>query len=386
MPGRTADLVPERCALADVIQEAPHLMTLLQRKSRKALSGCNKQLRAMMHRCVTAITVHEQSDLAQIVKGDWPQLVMIVLGKHHDWDRSWPRMQLDFCWPYTHRAWELPWPRNGNVQLIASFWLGKLNMTCTAFLVSSVQKQLQAHAVVTAFPLLLSSKLADVDDVAIKQHCGTVAMPDLSLLEWSYLMSLYVVKSQLSCAAIGCLLRGCPVSLNRVDLSENDVRAAGIESLVAAHLPNLGHLWLGKTELDAAALQHLVTGKWPALQSLSLDGNQLDDMAVECLRNGDWPKLSSLCLHYNAFGALGVHYLSCGRWPLLDYLTLDFAAIDASVLALLSICCDDFPSDEFGRFTVPVTQQHLDHHPDQPLLWPKLEVVQFFTGLHDYVA
>ena len=367
MPGRTADLVPKQCALADVIQEAPHLMTLLQHKSRKALSGCNQQLRAMMHKCVTAIAVHDQSALAQIVKGDWPQLVVIVLCKQH--------------------VWELRWPRNGNIQLTARFELGKNDAFCTACLVSMVKTQQQpsVYAVVTAFLLCLSSKCADVDHCAIKQSHGTVAMPDLSLSEWRNLRSLMLTKNQLGRATIGCLLRGCSVSLRWLDLNDNDLRSAGIELLVAAHLPNLGSLNLANTELDATALQHLVTGNWPGLKSLSLDGNQLDDMAVECLHSGDWPELSKLCLSDNTFRALGVHHLTCGRWPMLDYLSIDYAAMGATVLALLSIRSDALPL--VGEHTpVHVPRQLLDHTPDQSLLWRKLKVVCCWPSLHDHVT
>ena len=364
-PGRTAELVPERCALADVIQEAPHLMTMLRRKSRKALSGCNKQLRAMMHTYVTAIAVHEQNDLAQIVKGDWPQLVVILLRKQH--------------------AWNLCWGDNDNVQLLATFQLGNLkdDKKCAALLVSTVKKQQQPHAGVTAFPL--SSKCADVDLCAIRQICGTVAMPDLSLSEWRCLMALSIAQSQLSCAAIGCLLRGCPMSLCWLDLTENVLRAAEIELLVAAYLPNLSALLLGNTELDAIALQRLVTGEWPGLECLGLNKNQLDDMAVECLHTGDWPKLSRLHLCHNAFGALGVHHVTCGRWPMLELLSLDCVVMDATVLALLSIRCDALPPVRQDT-PVEVSRQILDLTSDQPLLWPKLKVVRCCPSLHDCVA
>ena len=355
MPGRTADLVPERCALADVIQEAPHLMTLLQLESRRALSGCNKQLRAVMHSCVTAIGIDEPSDLAHIVKGDWPRLVVIVLRKEHVWD--------------------LRWPCNGNVQLVARFAVGENDRYHAAFFVSAVQKQQQPLAVVTASPLYLSSTGANADYCAIRSKHGRVIWSGRRVPEWRNLGFLLLAKSQLSCAAIGCLLRGCPVHLHWLDLNHNDVRAAGVELLVAAHLPNLYSLSLDNTELDAAALQHLVTGKWPELRLLSLDGNQLNDMAVECLHSSAWPKLTSLWLNYNAFGALGVHHVTCGRWPLLHRLALDFAAIDATVLALLSIPCDALPPVQ--ERIVLVTCQTVDHSPGQPVLWPRLKVIQF---------
>ena len=125
---------------------------------------------------------------------------------------------------------------------------------------------------------------------------------------------------------------------------------------------------------------HHVANMEYAHNLLSLDGNQLDDMAIECLHSADWPKLSGLWLNYNAFGALGVHHLACGRWPMLDCLNLDFAAIDITVLALLSIPCDALPP--VGERIVRLTRQLLDHTPDQPLLWPRLKGVQIFRRLH----
>ena len=362
MPGRTADSVPAQCALADVIQEAPHLMTLLQHTSRKALSGCNKQLRAIVHIYVTAIIVHNQNDLAQIVKGSWPQLAAILLRKQDVWD---------LCWPH-----------NGNVQLLATVQLGDDGRRCAALFVSTVKKQQQPHAGAAAFSLFLSSKWADACYCAI-QNYSTVATLDLSLSHWRRMNVLILAQSQLSCVAIGRLLSGVSWRLRCLDLTENALRAAGIELLVAAHLPNLICLWLGKTELDAIALQHLMTGKWPELHSLYLDGNQLDDMAVECLHSGDWPKLSSLCLNNNTFGALGIHHLTCGRWPMLDYLALDYTAM-VTVLASFSMRCDLVPP--VGYHTFVVARQLLNHSPDQPLLWPKLQVVHCHHGMYDYVA
>ena len=64
--------------LADVLCEAPALLSMLPSQDWAALSGCSKQLQHVIHSSVTANTVRPISDAEATRKvAGWPQLALI---------------------------------------------------------------------------------------------------------------------------------------------------------------------------------------------------------------------------------------------------------------------------------------------------------------------
>ena len=73
-----------QCGLPDVVQEVPHLVSMMHCKSRSVLSSCDTKLRHLLHTWTTVVVMENQDDLQILAKGYWPQLAVVVLRKQQN--------------------------------------------------------------------------------------------------------------------------------------------------------------------------------------------------------------------------------------------------------------------------------------------------------------
>lgn len=136
-------IVQQQRALAGMVQEVPHLINVLHRKSRSALSGCNTHFRHIFHSWTTVVRINNQSDLQTLVKGCWPQLAAVVLCKQH-FDLSWIQCDIDALQLVAMLdLWQTEYCAFLGLQLPS--WCD--NAKCSVLLVASNMQQQQAGLV-----------------------------------------------------------------------------------------------------------------------------------------------------------------------------------------------------------------------------------------------
>lgn len=84
--------------LAEVICAVPLLMQLLVRQSAGVLSSCSQQLKYLVHNYTQPISLPSVDALDQLVRGEWPQLAVVVVNSHLGSSFEWPHSgTLDLC-------------------------------------------------------------------------------------------------------------------------------------------------------------------------------------------------------------------------------------------------------------------------------------------------
>ena len=345
--------------LPDVIQEVPHLMDVLHRRSRAALLGCNTCLRDMIHSYTTVALLKDQRDLNALLRGYWPQLAVVVLRKQH-FEPS------------------LLQHHNTDLQLVAVVDLWEDISPCSVLAVASkAQEQQQAgmtyhsRSFIAAFSYL-SERCLHVDTLVLRQRLGTQGIAQIMPINWCSLIDMDLRSNKLDAVDMVYVVNASLLQVTILDLSCNSLGLNGVEVLVSGNLPQLEDLDLSEAQLNASAARHLATGDWPNLEDLYLSGNRLDDMAMMHIADGNWTKLTELYVPGNPIGALGFQRLTNGRWPQLESLKVASTMISPASLALLDVHTMPSVHTLSENQSIDILRDLNNHAPGQPLVWPKL--------------
>ena len=89
-PKRVARTVlpSHRCRLADVLSEAPLLLSMLSSHDVTALAGCSKQSQHLIHSPVHTVIINNMLDIRAVLTGCWPQLAVVKVRSVHLFDRA----------------------------------------------------------------------------------------------------------------------------------------------------------------------------------------------------------------------------------------------------------------------------------------------------------
>lgn len=367
------------CGLAEVLREASALLAVLSSPDLGALSGCNKQLRRFIHSSVKAVTVKNETDLAALLSGTWPQLALIqVTSMSPDRVSAVSKM--------------IGTPKLSNLRLMASVVSAQAQHHAIAFIVRATKQSHQIYQhIAAAFSYLRSphwqlSTSLDVTistkhSAAVVQHMVQLDWPHVDTLvltdnssdytameclaqgSWPKLVTLDLSKDELGEAAMGALVQGRWSSLKelKLDTSPNLIAAAIAQIPKAAHWTSLSELNLPHVRLDStcmkeinlmhqylrsldlsscsigtAAMSQLCSVSWPRLQCLTLSDNGLTADAMSSLAAIDLPDLTKLSLRHNQLDTAAAACLASGAWPKLEYLNLNENDLEDTAMAMLA--------------------------------------------------
>lgn len=163
-----------------------HLMGVMDKPTQKALLGCNRQLRHMVHQVTRMICMNpgDVRELLMLVRDTWSQLVIVETRGHLGRDLSWPE--------------------NHNLQLVAALDVRGSSYTreSTTHLLVTTEAQ-QQHGTMRphgryAFAASWLSKVSGfIKELAFHQNSGTESTASLLLLDWNGLTSLDLSSSKL---------------------------------------------------------------------------------------------------------------------------------------------------------------------------------------------
>lgn len=166
----------------------------------------------------------------------------------------------------------------------------------------------------------------------------------------SSLQSCYIYGTSVggSHAAIQAFCCHIWPSLERLNLSNNQMDAEAITQLASASWPCLTALNLSCTALSHAAFQQLCFGRWPALTDLNVSGNSLSNDSISLLARPPGPAMQmidwaaqltvldlsdSLRASEGGLTASAVEQLSQTCWPRLTTLRLGQVSTDITAIS-----------------------------------------------------
>ena len=367
--------------LADMVYEVPCLLEFLDPKSRASLSGCSKYLQRLVHSATTTVTVNDISDVASLVKGEWPCLALVIVAGYVWWFQPpWPKHSslqlltaLNLCHhhgeeestsaaafvvaakPKKHKQKLMPTliqMRTCQVleirQLVGEL-ITKLQHSRGSRHITS-QSQLHQKHLATAVAYLSSSQRQQPHQLDMQYNgCGAETVTQLSTANWASVKCLDLSMSAIDDAGIAALAKGSWASLGSLNLTGKRLDSAAVTQLIrggpwshlvslhlqscnlgaesiavmsTAVMPKLQRLWLNKNKLDAAAATVLANADWPRLWTLCLSDNHLNNTAMACLAQKQWPKLRLLYIDKNDIDVVGIQHLKQQSWPALCELNI----------------------------------------------------------------
>ena len=240
--------------LADTVYEVPCLLDFLDPKSRASLSGCNKQLRRLVHSVTTTVTVEDISDMESLVKADWPRLALVIVAGYVWW-------------------FQPPWPKHSNLQLLTALNLrhqhGEETTSTAAFVVAAKPKQHKQKLMPTL------SQMRSCQVLQIRQFIGE----PITKLQHSRGVRQNMSQSQLhrqhlatAFAYLGSSQFQQPYELQ---MQYNGCGAETIAQLSTASWASLVSLELSTSPLDAAGIAALAKGSWASFRLLDVTGKRL---------------------------------------------------------------------------------------------------------------
>lgn len=312
--------------LVDVMQMAPTLLQSLGSAEVGTLSATCRQLRRLVHRHATKITIVS-----------------------HCWDKSYDtRCPVTELQVLANGGW--PCLRCLNVQYHARLETGAIRHLTTASWSSLASLDLSRNSLgADAVSQLVLGKWPSLSFLNLSySNLNSDAMTLLSKAEWP-LEILKLSGNRIRVEGMQELIQGSWPKLTQISLQQSEMNADVIKVLATAWWP-LQQLDLSYNALDndaALAMTEVARGKWPELKELKLAGNLLSAQAIENLCQANWPHLASLDL--SKCGLNGAEIAGLCRLPGLRLLDLDLTGNQLNKLSMAHLVKSDWPALKYLR-------------------------------------
>ena len=302
----------------------PLLMQLLVRQSAGVLSSCSQQLKYLVHNYTQRISLPSVDALDQLVRGEWPQLAVVVVNKH--------------------LGSSFEWPHSGTLDLCATIELSQGSAHSTACIVRSKQHGAQLQPPLQDSHLSTATRfVSNIDQLNVSRLCFTVQKLDIKTVALLIaaagfkVQQLHVEDDSLDAGPVLSAAKSCSPWLERLHLRLSNIGTDAIKNLLERRWPRLQSLSLTRTSRCHEQPTYFTPTwtSWPHLSCLCLTGIPLDPFVMHLLVCNKCVWLHSLCLSSSSLGGDAILALSGGMWLQLQVLGLGENKLGANHIVVL---------------------------------------------------
>jgi len=317
------DPVGNNAAAKNLLQKNWHLLERLdlsngeiaQNEIETIVSRCNwPQLKYLD---LSGNEIHDEG-LQILTQGNWPLLEALNLNRSGFSKKSFLYFILNVKWSNLKEVHFDPVGNNAAAKnLLQKNWhlLERLDLSNGEI----TQEEVELIVKRCSWPRL---KYLDLSNNGIHD----AGLESLASAKWPLLEDLSIQNISMTTKGVEVFIRSRSnwPHLKRVNFSHNPIQNEGLNLIVSSNWTPLEYLNLEKTEITDEGIEILIIkAHWSNLKELDVSSNKIQDEGLKALSSGKWPLLESLYLRKLKITGNGIKSMTTiSQWPSLKNLDL----------------------------------------------------------------